>query len=50
MKSNGCLGFVFIAFGIAIFNTDGLGCVSTPLGLGLIIGGIMCFADTTKEK
>ena len=50
MKPNGCLGFVFIALGVATLFAGDLGCVKAPLVIGLIIGGIMCFADTTKEK
>jgi len=51
MKSNGCLGVIIIAIGIWALANNGekdLGCVGTAIGIGFILGGISCFADTTK--
>jgi hypothetical protein len=48
MKPNGCLGFILIIIGIAI-AVKGEGC-SPGIGIGLILGGITCFADTTKKE
>ena len=48
MKPNVGLGFILIIIGIVI-AAKGEGC-STGIGIGLILGGFTCFADTSEKK